>query len=64
MRLSRIIASLALLLAAGWSGAWVYGRDRVDAEIDPTLARLADRGLNVSCPGRAVGRRRPAPGAA
>jgi hypothetical protein len=55
MRLSRIIASLALLLAAGWSGAWVYGRARVDAEIDPTLARLADRGLNVSCPGRAVG---------
>lgn len=55
MRVSWTVATLLALIAAGWSGAWLYGRQRVAAEIDPALARLADKGLAIDCPDRRIG---------
>ncbi len=46
---------LVVLVVAGWTGAWFWAKDRVLGEMDQAIARLAQDGVEVSCPDRAVG---------
>ena len=52
----RLFAGLIILvvLAAGWAGAWFWLAGWVDRNADPTLRRIATRGIDVDCPNRAV----------
>ena len=47
--------ALLLLIAAGWSALWFYGRSRINAEIDTFMARQASLGREWSCPNRSIG---------
>lgn len=51
----KIIAGLAALLLALWSGAWFYARARVLAAVDPALAEIARGGTRLACPDRSLG---------
>jgi hypothetical protein len=51
----RLVVLVLLALGLAWSGAWVYGRHRVIAGIDPALADLAAKGIVIDCPDRVVG---------
>lgn len=46
---------LLLVLAAGWSGFWLYARGRAAQIIDATIAKEAERGRNWSCADRSIG---------
>ncbi len=46
---------LLLLLAVGWTGLWLYGRQRVGQGLDDFFARQASVGRIWSCPDRRIG---------
>lgn len=46
---------LLLLLALGWSGLWLYGRQRVGSALDDFFARQASVGREWRCPDRRIG---------
>jgi hypothetical protein len=47
--------ALALILAVGWTGLWLYGRHRIGLELDNFFARQASIGRIWSCPDRRIG---------
>jgi hypothetical protein len=47
--------ALLLLLALGWTGLWLYGRQRVSQELDSLIARQASNGRIWACPDRRIG---------
>lgn len=52
----RLVAALAIvvILAAGWVGGWFWLAKWVDRNADPALKQIAERGIDVECPSRAV----------
>ncbi len=46
---------LLALLAAGWSGFWLFARGKVEQQLDAALAREAQAGRNWTCRDRSVG---------
>jgi hypothetical protein len=52
----RLVAAfvIVVILAAGWVGGWFWLAGWVDRNADPTLQRIAERGIDVECPNRAV----------
>lgn len=57
-RRRRPFAALAAIVVVGvvaWSGAWIWARSEIITRMDDALARLAARGVVVSCPERGVG---------
>lgn len=43
------LLAVVVLVAAGWSGAWAYGRSVVSDQIDLQLRQMAGGGLDISC---------------
>lgn len=54
-RLPMMIGLGVALAAAGWTAVWATARSRLLAEVETRLAALAERGVVVACPERAVG---------
>lgn len=46
---------LLALLAAGWSGVWIFARAKVDAGLDAGIAREARAGRSWTCQDRSIG---------
>ncbi|WP_420413013.1 DUF2125 domain-containing protein [Roseibium sp.] len=44
-----LLLAAILLVAAGWSGAWAYGRSVLASQIDQKLAQVSDLGTEVNC---------------
>ena len=54
-RLPWIVLGVFVVLAAVWVSLWIFGRDRIVAEMDARLDRLAEAGVEIVCPERTVG---------
>lgn len=54
-RLPLVIGLGVAVAAAGWTAVWSMARSRLLAEVETRIAGLADRGIVVACPDRAVG---------
>ena len=52
----RLIAALVIvvILAAAWVGGWFWLAGWINRNADPALKRIAQRGIEVDCPDRAV----------
>jgi hypothetical protein len=52
----RLVAALIIVVifAAGWVGGWFWLAQWIDRHADPALQRIAERGIEVDCPNRAV----------
>ncbi|WP_281926825.1 DUF2125 domain-containing protein [Roseibium album] len=44
-----ILLSVIVLVVAGWSGAWVYGRSVLAGQLDLQMKAMAKEGVQVSC---------------
>ncbi|WP_170107145.1 DUF2125 domain-containing protein [Roseibium marinum] len=49
-----LLLAAVLLVASGWSVAWVYGRSVLAGQLDRQLIRMAEVGLEVSCADLAI----------
>ncbi|WP_165814695.1 DUF2125 domain-containing protein [Labrenzia sp. 011] len=49
-----LLLGAILLVVVAWSGAWVYGRSVLSAQLDKQMTRMAEGGLEISCAGLAV----------
>lgn len=53
-RLTTIVVIILVILAAVWSGGWYAAASWVEARVPGVLQQIADRGIDVDCPRRAV----------
>jgi hypothetical protein len=54
MRRLAALLIIVVVLAAGWAGGWFWLAGWIDRNADPALRRIANRGIEVKCPNRAV----------
>jgi len=50
-----ILALVLIILIAGWTGGWYWLRGEVARRMDDQIAKLATRGIVVTCPARIIG---------
>ncbi|WP_299817867.1 DUF2125 domain-containing protein [uncultured Roseibium sp.] len=50
-----LLLSAVVLVTAGWSAAWIYGRSVLADQLDLQMTRMAEAGLVVSCTDLAIG---------
>ncbi|MBN9673259.1 DUF2125 domain-containing protein [Roseibium aggregatum] len=50
-----LLLSAVVIVVAGWSGAWFYGRSVLADQLDLQMGRMARNGLTLACSGLEIG---------
>jgi hypothetical protein len=50
-----LLLAAIIVVAAGWSGAWAYGRSVLASQLDQQIAQLSEMGTDINCADLGIG---------